>query len=467
VTRLIPLLALSGWLLLAWISRHPPTGVLWWLLCVLAVQWALAVLVWRRGLQSQSWRWITWGVAFRVVGLFALPILEDDYFRFLWDGRMFAQTGNPYATTPSDHFADTAMAPDFTAILDQINYPHVPTIYGPVMQFGFLLSYLAAPGALWPWKLLLLVADVGLLVMLRKLGKNEMSERAALFAAWCPLSIFETAFNAHPDALAVSLMTAALLARQSNRDKPLGFLCGAAVSAKLFALLLAPFLLWRRRWTAWVCEAAMALACYAPFFLQSSLADFAGLRTFAQEWEFNSSGYALLSWGFGPSWARPLAALLFGSGWIGLFYLWVRQMASRGSLPPGLLVFGLFFFLSPTFNPWYALWLLPFVALKPTMTGITALATVSLSYITRQNLGEGVLDGFAHPAWVRPVEFGLIASVLIVEKWRHRGCRRSKTTFAPALLAPHARDHCQVVSTITEGLSSVIRQEKIDLSRRL
>jgi len=426
--RLAPLLALSGWLLLAWMSRRPPTGLVWWLLGVLGVQWVLAVLVWRQSPPTAGWRWITWGVVFRVVGLFALPILEDDHFRFLWDGRMFAQTGNPYASAPSEHFADATLAPNFAAILDQINYPHVATIYGPVMQLGFLLSYLVAPAALWPWKLLLLLADVALLLMLRALGKSEIGQRAALFAAWCPLSIFETAFNAHPDALAVSLMTAALLARQSNRDALLGLLCGIAVSAKIFVLLLVPFLLWRRRWKACVWGAATMLACYAPFLLQGGLAEFEGLRTFAREWEFNSSGYALLTQGFGPVLARPLAGLLLGIGWIALLYSWAVPSERRDSLPPGLFVFGLFFFLSPTFNPWYALWLLPFISLQPTLTGMTALAVVSMSYITRQNLGQGVLDAFAHPAWVRPVEFGLIALALIVELCRLRQRKPVKVT---------------------------------------
>jgi hypothetical protein len=58
--------------------------------------------------------------------------------------------------------------------------------------------------------------------------------------------------------------------------------------------------------------------------------------------------------------------------------------------------------------------------LQPTLTGITTLAVVSLSYLTRQNLGQGVLDGFGHPAWVRPVEFGLIALAMIVDLCRLR-----------------------------------------------
>ena len=291
----------------------------------------------------------------------------------------------------------------------------MPTIYGPVCQLGFLISYLIAPGALWPWKLLLLMADVALLILLRQLGGKKTGIRGAMFAAWCPLSICETAFNAHPDALAVSLITGALLAWYLNRDRWLGVLCGAAIGAKVFALLLVPFLLWRRRASAWVCAAATVLACYAPFWLQGSLADLTGLHIFSRDWEFNSSGYALLAWGLRPEFARPVAALVFAAAWLAIFWRWTRCTHDREALVPGRFVLLLFFLLAPTFNPWYALWLLPFVALQPTLSGITALMVVSLSYITRQNLGEATGDGFAHPFWVRCVEFGLLGLALLVE----------------------------------------------------
>ena len=409
----MPVLALGGWAGLALMSHDPPEVAVWWLLGALAFEWVLALVVLWRGAVGRTRYWLAWGVLFRVVGLLAVPLLEDDHYRFLWDGRMFAVTGNPYASAPDDHFADPTLSPEFADILDRVNYPDVPTLYGPVTELGFLVSYGVAPGGLWPWKLLLLGADVALLAMLGWLGTGESGARAARFAAWCPLSIFETGFNAHPDALAVSLMVAAMLAWRREGKVWLGICCGLAVGAKVFAVLLVPFLLWGRPRMVWLTFVGVLAACYLPFWLQGSLADLAGLRSFAGEWEFNSSAYALLAWGWGAAGARGLAMLLFGAGWLGLMGWWIRR--KEGGLPPGWPVFGLFFLLSPAFNPWYALWLLPFVAWRPTWAGITTLIVVSLSYVTRQNLGQGVLDGFAHPGWVRPVEFGLIAMAAAVD----------------------------------------------------
>ena len=37
-------------------------------------------------LQTQKWIWSAMG--FRVLLLFSVPTLSDDYFRFIWDGRL-------------------------------------------------------------------------------------------------------------------------------------------------------------------------------------------------------------------------------------------------------------------------------------------------------------------------------------------------------------------------------------------
>lgn len=414
--RSFALLALAGWLLLAWLSHDPPEGAVWWLLGGLGFQWVLTGAVAFFWASNHARFWLAMGIGFRLIGLWAEPLFEDDHHRFLWDGRMFFVTGNPYDTAPSEYFNNDEVSPAFGDILDRINYPDVPTIYGPATEFVFFLSYLGAPGELWPWKIFLLAADVALLAMLWNLGGGESGARAAVFAAWCPLSVFETAFNAHPDGLAVSLITAALLAFRSRRTGWLGLCCGTAVAAKVFALLLVPFLLYRRSWRTALIFGAVLAACYLPFWLQGSWADWSGLRAFASEWEFNSSAYALLSWAAGSDRARILTVLLFGTGWIGTLKRWA--LVPGNDIPPGAFVFGLFFLLSPAFNPWYALWLLPFVALRPSWTGIAILSCVSLSYLTRQNLGDGGLDGFAHPPWVRPVEFGLMAIAMTVDSLR-------------------------------------------------
>ena len=70
-------------------------------------------------------------------------------------------------------------------------------------------------------------------------------------------------------------------------------------------------------------------------------------------------------------------------------------------------------------NPWYALWLWPFVAARISATGLCALAAVSLAYVTGLNLGDASLGNFGHPWWLRLVEFGAIGIAALFD-WRKR-----------------------------------------------
>jgi hypothetical protein len=405
---------------------------LWICLGVLAWEWLLFLAAWRL-LAGKNSRVVfpiqLWAMLFLVCGLLGTPLMEDDHFRFLWDGRQFATTGNPYVSAPAGSFGDTTVPDRFQGILDQINYPHVPTIYGPVCQLGFLMSYWLAPGQLWPWKLLLLFAVLVLMqisVRLARCGQAGAKDaleasvssgaHAALLVGWCPLLVFETGFNAHPDLLGVVFLAAAMYASAKKRDSACGVLCGLAVGAKLFALLLVPFLCRRSR-QAWLGFVAIILFIYAPFWLQGTGADFSGLAAFARDWEFNSSLYAVARWGFGMPMAKALCGFAFVPVWMVLLLRW-HYRAPGGVVPPGASIYGVLFLTAATVNPWYLLWLLPFMALQPSRTGFAAMALVSLSYITGLNLGIPSLGNFEHPDWVRPVEYGGIALIGVIELWR-------------------------------------------------
>jgi alpha-1,6-mannosyltransferase len=375
-----------------------------------ALLWAYAVGA-RLDDASITARLWTWGILLRVSGLLAQPVLEDDYFRYLWDGRQFALTGNPYWGRPSDHFGNAELPERFRVILDGVNYPEVPTIYGPVCQLAFLLSYWIAPGQWWPLKVILVCADLLTLRLLLGLA----GPRRVLLYAWCPLLIQETAFNAHLEVLGLLPLMAAVHAWRSTRLRQVAVLCALAAGAKIFAWLLAPFLLARAAKKHWLLCLAMVSGLYLPFWLQGSAGDWAGLMTFARNWEFNSTVYAVFSQLAGEPTARIGGALLFASLWTIYFVRW-RSLPGR-AWPRGDWIYGTFFALAAVVNPWYLLWLLPFVVLFPSVTGVTALMVVSLSYAYGLNLGDDQLRVFQHPGWVRPVEAG---AVLLAAFWDGR-----------------------------------------------
>ena len=420
------LAGLLGYAALAWYSQGTTAAPELWAFFALIGWVSLPVAMvfaffWRTPDRLPIPRLMIWAALFRLCGLFGVPLFEDDWFRYLWDGYRFMETGTPYGFAPAEAFADPSVTPVFQRLLDQINYPDLPTIYGPTTQYAFLASHVLGPGSLVPLQLLLIGVDLVLIRLLLSVAPAGF----VLLYAWCPLVIKEIAFTAHPDGLGVCLLFAALLLHRRDRVTGAAACLALAVGAKVFALLLAPFILLRAPPRAWLAFIGVLGLLYAPFLIQGS-SDWAALAIFAQTWEFNAALYGLLT-----LWLPPLTAkMALGAGLaaLGAAYWLHHRRTAAGELPRGDWIFGLFLLAAPVINPWYAVWLLPFAALWPSWWAWTAAWALLLSYVTGANLGAVAdLDPFAHPVWVRPVEFGVIFLALCADAWRRYSSQSHQT----------------------------------------
>ena len=426
VLHAIGAFTLPLWVVLACLSRGPGNINLQALFTVIAGAWFALVLGWCAAEKLPGRDVIlaacTWGLLFRIAGLFGAPILEDDWARYLWDGRQFALTGDPYARTPADHFADTSLPARFVQLLDEINHPDQPTVYGPVCQFAFLLSYVIGPGELWPLKILLLAADLLTLVLLLRLT----TPRNALLYAWCPLLIQESAFSAHPELLWIAPMVLALHGISRHIWWQVGIGCGLAVAAKMFALLIVPFAVRGAGIRSWLLCGLTVSGCYGWFWMRGSAADLAALALMAQNWEFNSTLVAFAHQALGWKAARLLAGLLFAIAWLAIYLQDARK--DRRELQRGDLLYGCFFVCSPIVNPWYLLALLPFVALRPSAWGNAALAVVTLSYAHGLHLAPGnPFAPYELPWQVRAIEISVVLLAVFGSWWwRRLGVRAAK-----------------------------------------
>ncbi len=412
---------------LAFESREiEPVSLSFFYTCWL-VAWAALVLFFvrlRRGSVSFSLIGIlVWAAIFRVMGIIAIPMLaEDDYFRFLWDGYRFAETGSPYQEIPADFFDKSDLPESMSEIVYDINHPHLPTIYGPVAELVFLLSYKIAPGSLIVLKIFFVLFEALLLFLLSRL----MSMRWLAFIAWCPLLVIENSFQAHPEMIGVAFMVWAVLAGKNGRPWMAMMFLGVATSAKVFAVLLWPFIVEKARWfRQGVMLAGVIVLIYLPFLLQREDAGSISLQAMATEWEFNSAGYALLR-ELSETHARLLSLIIYAVAYVALVIsYWWRKRNDPAHQPRLDVVFGLFFFLSPVINPWYLLWLLPFSILTPRWWSLTAVFAVTLSYITGLNLNSAHLEDFAIPLNVKLLEFGIILGALLFDTWIKRKRREN------------------------------------------
>ena len=413
------IVGLVGYAVLAYYSRghlgEPGLGAFFALIGWVAVPWIVVFAVFRGCPETLPVaRLMFWAIAFRACGLFGIPLFEDDYFRYLWDGYRFAETGTPYAWAPVVSFADVDVPPALQRVLDQVNHPDIPTIYGPTSELVFLLGYLVAPASIVPVQLLLIGFDILLIRMLL----SATAPSFALLYAWCPLVIKEIAFTAHPDGLGACLLFAAVLLRHRRHATAAAICLAFAVGAKVFALLLVPFVLARAGPRPWLTFVGVLALLYLPFVVQGGT-DMTALAVFAASWEFNSAMFGLLNqWLPATQTKWLLGAGLFV---LGAAYWRHHGRHGPGTIPRGDWVYGAFLFAAPVINPWYALWILPFAAVYPTRWAWTASLALFLSYLTGINIGTFDMDPFAQPGWVRPVEFGLIlVAVAIDVRYRKR-----------------------------------------------
>ena len=351
-------------------------------------------------------RFWCWTLIYVALGLSGQPVFEDDYFRYLWDGHQLANGINPYLLAPSVFFDNTGLGQDFQLILGQINYPDIRTIYGPVLQWSFVLAYWVSPGEVWPLQLIYSLCFLGLVAALVHL----CGYRHTLWLAWSPLVFKEIILTAHPDIFAVLLLMLAVIFHRQNNMTLCATLLALSIAGKIFAVLLLPFLMLKAKLRHWLIFIAVLGALYLPFMTYGD--GLSGLEAMANGWEYNSVIFILLLSFLPAVWVKLILACLLLS--VFGFY-WNRYRKNENQLIRGDLLFGLFLLCSPVINPWYLIWLLPFAVIYSSCSIWVASAFVLLSYVNGLNLGSFELSPFQHPAWVKPIEFGVICLTIVWE----------------------------------------------------
>ncbi len=367
----------------------------------------------RRGEPFPVSRLIFWAVVFRICGLAGGPFYEDDFYRYLWDAHRFATTGTPYGAAPEEFFVDPGVPVPFQGVLDGINYPELPTIYGPTTQLVFLFGYGLQPASVTALQAVLIAVDLATVALLLRLT----SPANVLLYAWCPLVVKEIAFTAHPDGAGVCLLLAAIVLSRNRRWPGAAVCLGLAAGAKTFGLVLAPLVLAGARVRHWLVFGVTLAALYGPFALLGGT-DLASLQVFARDWEFNSALYGLLATVAPRFEARLVLGFAFAAFWC--YYLWYTRRGAHG-IPRGDWVFGALLASSPVINPWYLLWLLPFAAVYPSVWAWTASVALLLSYVTGLNLQDYQMHPYAQPLWARWLQFGLVLAGLGYDLTRRRG----------------------------------------------
>ncbi|MEX0745481.1 MAG: glycosyltransferase family 87 protein [Phycisphaeraceae bacterium] len=380
------------------------------------------------------WLWVLGvGLGMRALMIPSTPMLETDYFRYLWDGAVVAHGHNPYAHAPEAVLNGEApvelveLGEASGLVLERVNHPWLTTIYPPTAQAGFALAHTASPWRIEGLRLVWFLFDLvtlGLLIgLLRQLA---LPLSALLIYWWNPLLIREGYNTAHMEMTLLPFVVAALWLAVRHRLLASGIALAMAVGAKLWPVLLLPTLLrqcggrWNRIGTAAGVFALLGALIVSPMLL-THFGETAGLRAYAGTWQINDTlyqGFYLLGRWIAPEDAHRAARLMVAFVLLGWIAWLCRRPAHNGRAvcERALWIVACLFLLSPTQLPWYWLWLLPMLVVRPSPGLLVLTATLPLYYLRFPMRELGYSAWFNHGVvWL---QFAPAFLLLAWEAWR-------------------------------------------------
>jgi hypothetical protein len=367
--------------------------------------------------------------------LFSDPIQEDDFYRYLWDGKVVASGLNPYGIAPSSILErkDGSEAyvrilesdPSFLPILSRVNHPWAPTIYPPVAQGVFGLMALVAPGSLLGLRFIFLAFDLGVCLVIRDLLHHfNRSPAWMLVYAWSPLVLKETINSVHYDVVPTFflLLASALILRKKWSLAHVSF--ALAILGKFYPILLLPFFVWRTNFFFGRLRAFAGIAVvsfvlfigYAPF-LSAGGGLWQGAAVFAEQWLTNSFLFPFLLKLVGERWvANVIVSLTLVSLVIALLY-WRDQQDDLSFLWSMFCVLGTLFLLSPVGDPWYFVWITPFLCFFPYRSWLLLSGLLGLYYLSFYFSYHRMTEIFRWVIWLEYLPF---YAMLLHHWWREK-----------------------------------------------
>jgi len=343
-------------------------------------------------------------IGFRLILLAVPPTLSDDIYRYRWDGRVQSAGLNPYAEPP----ASAALAPLRDPLWLRINYPEIRTIYGPLAQWLFALTYRLDP-RLVAYQATAALGDLlCVALLLACLRRWRLPQWRLALYAWSPLAAIESASNGHFDSWPTAAVLFAVWAGTGGQEALSSAALAAGVLFKTWPLMWAPLTLRRRpRWHIGLFVGLVALGYLwfrdAGFGLLQPWLEYGG------RWRFNDAGFFVLR---SISGSEPLAKGLAAAIGATAFYAFWRR--DEDPVRANYLLMLLAIFLMPTIHPWYLLWALPLAAAALDLGWITVTVLAPLSYWILAGAGADS-NTWIEPAWVR---FAIWIPALAVWAWQ-------------------------------------------------
>tara|TARA_R100000306_G_scaffold12238_3_gene14554 strand:- start:6866 stop:8284 length:1419 start_codon:yes stop_codon:yes gene_type:complete len=397
--------------------------------------------------KGNFWVLFGFGIVFRLVFLIAIPNLSQDFYRFLWDGRLLLQGENPYLFTPEMYASgllsgvEVTQANELISGMGTLNASHYSN-YPPINQLFFAIAAFFAKnnilGSVVVLRLIMILADVGVFYFGRKLLKNlNLNPHTIFWYFLNPFIIIELTGNLHFEGVMLYFLVWALYLLQKRKWVWAGVLLGVSVSVKLLPLLFLPlffnYFLKNKKgekdssleFTSLgikklilfytVCLLTVVVT-FLPFFSSEFLQNFTTtIGLWFQNFEFNASVYYIIRWiGFQTVGWNIIATVGKILPLIVIAFILILTFFRRNETLPKLItamLFGVsfYFLLSTTVHPWYVATPLLLCLFTKYRFPIVWSAVVILSYSAYG------ANGFNENLWLVAVEYLVVIGYAIWE----------------------------------------------------
>lgn len=354
------------------------------LLCVL---WAALFFLSYKIVDQSNKDWKLIAIAallFRIILLFSTPNLSQDFYRFIWDGRILLNGLNPYLSLPqlwiAENNAPIAQAKELYQGMGTLNGSHF-TNYPPISQLCNLITALLSSssiiGSIIVYRILIIGADFGIFYFGRKLLADcNLPKNRIFWYILNPFVILELTGNLHFESIMIFFIIWSLYLLHKGYWYWAAVVLGLSVSVKLIPLLFLPlfyqkFILKNKddkplkiRFITLIGFYSIVLATvyitFAPFLSDQFLANFTKtISLWFQNFEFNASIFYIIRWigyqtvGWNVIETAGIILPLFTIMILLALTFFKTNKTTTQLITAMLIGISCYYFLSTTVHPWY------------------------------------------------------------------------------------------------------------------
>ena len=347
---------------------------------------------------------IVFSILFRLILLPSVAIHENDFYRYLWDGKSVKNGINPFKYAPDEvNSAKTETNPGIKRLkelrdqnplyFERINHKGVPTIYPPIAQAVFAASSMIKEDSIFVLKSILVFFDIlALALIVLLLSHFKLNPSLAVVYGWSPLVLKEIANSGHYDSVTIFLTLLSLYLIVKN--KPLAGSIGLACASltKFYPALLLPLYIKRIKIRHLSAFAIGIISIYVPFFIWGHAGVhkiFAGLGIYYEKWAYNGSLFIMAQSVLNMLRIKEISDFFLTKLMMGLIFiiLLVYLALKRSDEPLELMEKTLFvlvalFLLNPVGEPWYFCWIIPFLCFFPYRSLLLLSWLIVFSYLS-------------------------------------------------------------------------------------